>query len=261
MAYNTKPIVTDKDGKPVSQYFNPSTDQYEPVMGAGGGNRVIVYKSDGTESDVSLLPILEKLSQLTGTVIDEETRKSNELQRIEFYNQLRAMLVNGELKGDTGSNLEFTWSDTRLGVRVQGTNTYTYVDLKGAKGDIGETGSRGLQGIQGSQGLTGSRGLQGIQGIQGIVGLRGETGLKGEQGIQGETGLRGIQGIIGVTGAKGDKGEKGDIGLKGESGVSVDVSGHYYFSVVNGDLFIHYPDGGAVPDFKIDISGNLIYSM
>ena len=23
MAYNTKPIVTDKDGNPISQYYNP----------------------------------------------------------------------------------------------------------------------------------------------------------------------------------------------------------------------------------------------
>jgi len=78
MAYNTKPIIKDKDGNPISQYYNPDTDSYEPVEGSHGANKVLVENND-----LSLIPILEKLSQLTGTVIDEETRKSNELQRID----------------------------------------------------------------------------------------------------------------------------------------------------------------------------------
>ena len=84
MAYNTKPIVTDKDGNPISQYYNPDTDSYEPVEGQAGANKVVLYNADGTENNsLSLISILDKLSQLTGTVIDEETRKSNELQRID----------------------------------------------------------------------------------------------------------------------------------------------------------------------------------
>lgn len=101
MAYNTKPIVTDKDGNPISQYYNPNLDQYEAVEGSNGANKVIVYKSDGTENtDISLLPILEKLNQLTGTIIDEETRKSNEIvrqdneiDRVELYNELLIQLT------------------------------------------------------------------------------------------------------------------------------------------------------------------------
>lgn len=76
MAYNTKPIVTDKDGNPIAQYYNPETDSYEPVEGSGGANKVQV-----TNNDLSLIPILDKLSQLTGTVVDEETRKTNETDR------------------------------------------------------------------------------------------------------------------------------------------------------------------------------------
>ena len=37
MAYNTKPIVRDKDGNPITQYYNPDTDSYEPVEGQAGG--------------------------------------------------------------------------------------------------------------------------------------------------------------------------------------------------------------------------------
>lgn len=34
-------------------------------------------------------------------------------------------------KGDTGDSLEFSWNGTKLGVRVEGTTTYTYTDLIG----------------------------------------------------------------------------------------------------------------------------------
>ena len=146
MAYNTKPIVTDKDGNPISQYFNPFTDSYEAVEGNKGANKVTLYNADGSENTgLSLLPILDKLSQLTGTVIDEETRKDNELQRIAFYNQLQQMLASGEFKGDkgdrgiqgeTGKGLQFNWQGTQLGVRVEGESNYVYVDLKGDTGTI-----------------------------------------------------------------------------------------------------------------------------
>lgn len=144
MAYNTKEIIKDKDGNPISQYYNPETDQYEPVEGQAGANKVVLYNADGTENNsLSLIPILEKLSQLTGTVIDEETRKSNELQRQELYNQILNMLETGQLKGekgdkgDTGLGLEFDWQGTMLGVRVEGETEYVYVDLRGPQGPPG----------------------------------------------------------------------------------------------------------------------------
>jgi len=132
MAYNTKPIIKDIDGNPISQYYNPTTDSYEPVEGLQGANKVVLYNSDGTENNsLSLIPILDKLSQLTGTVIDEETRKSNELQRIAFYNMLQQMLVNGELKGDS---LEYNWNQTKLGIKTDKETIFQYVDLKGERG-------------------------------------------------------------------------------------------------------------------------------
>lgn len=39
-----------------------------------------------------------------------------------------------------GKGLEFQWEGTRLGVRVEGETTYTYTELKGEKGDKGDTG-------------------------------------------------------------------------------------------------------------------------
>lgn len=142
MAYNTKPIVTDVDGNPISQYYNPDTDSYEPVEGSHGANKVLVENND-----LSLIPILEKLSQLTGTVIDEETRKSNELQRIALYNQIKQMLENGELKGekgDTGIGLNYRWQGTYLGIKREDETEFVYVDLKGEKGDKGDKGDPGV---------------------------------------------------------------------------------------------------------------------
>ena len=78
MAYNTKEVLKDVDGNPISQYYDPITDSYKPVEGSSGGNKVTVENNQG----LSLIPILDKLSQLTGTVIDEESRKSNEVQTI-----------------------------------------------------------------------------------------------------------------------------------------------------------------------------------
>lgn len=147
MAYNTKEILKDKDLNPISQYFNPIADKYEVVEGANGGNKVILYNEDGTENNgLSLLPILDKLTQLTGTVIDENTRKSNELLRIALYNNIDNLLTTGQLKGDkgdTGNGLEFNWNGTQLGIRVVGQPSYTYVQLKGEKGDKGEIGETG----------------------------------------------------------------------------------------------------------------------
>ena len=47
MAYNTKPIKKDLDGKPIPQYFNPVTDEYEELRGTGGASSTILYDNNG----------------------------------------------------------------------------------------------------------------------------------------------------------------------------------------------------------------------
>ena len=44
------------------------------------------------------------------------------------------------LIGPRGKSLEFHWNGTQLGIRVEGETTYTYTELKGEKGDKGDTG-------------------------------------------------------------------------------------------------------------------------
>ena len=53
MAYNTKPIKKDVDGKPIPQYFNPVTDEYEEIRGTGGASRTILYDSSGNPVTVT----------------------------------------------------------------------------------------------------------------------------------------------------------------------------------------------------------------
>lgn len=41
MGYQDKAIITDKDRRPVPQYFNPNTNQYEVIKGRDGANSFI----------------------------------------------------------------------------------------------------------------------------------------------------------------------------------------------------------------------------
>ena len=48
MPYNTKQIKRDQQNSPIPQYFNPTTDVYEALLGRNGANRVELYGPDGT---------------------------------------------------------------------------------------------------------------------------------------------------------------------------------------------------------------------
>lgn len=50
------------------------------------------------------------------------------------------------LPGVNGKSIEFHWSGTSLGVRIEGQSTYQYVNLKGEKGDTGPPGKDGVDG-------------------------------------------------------------------------------------------------------------------
>jgi hypothetical protein len=56
MSYNTKSILKDKDGRPIPQYYNPTTDTFEPLQGASGagtfqvaGRKAQVQSGDYTQ--------------------------------------------------------------------------------------------------------------------------------------------------------------------------------------------------------------------
>lgn len=108
---------------------------------------------------------------------------------------------------------------TKTGTGTKFSFGLAFHNLKGDKGEQGETGERGPQGLQGPQGERGPQGIQGPQGEKGDTGATGPQGPKGEQGVQGEQGPQGIQGIQGEQGPKGDTGETGPEGPTGPQGI------------------------------------------
>ena len=49
MIYNQKAILKDVNGKPVPQYWNPETQQFEVIESKDGMLRVIMVDSEGRE--------------------------------------------------------------------------------------------------------------------------------------------------------------------------------------------------------------------
>lgn len=132
-------------------------------------------------------------------IANELERQENELEREKYFEDMQDKVESGYFAGEDGKNgengkgLEYDWEGTKLGVRLEGTTTYEYVDLKGDKGDRGDTGATGPQGPQGEQGLQGEQGPQGEKGQDGAIKFEELTEeeiavLKGEKGEPGATG-------------------------------------------------------------------------
>lgn len=153
--------------------------------------------------------------------------------------------------GADGSNLEFEWNGTELGVRLEGDAAFTYVDL---------VGPQGVQGEQGERGETGADGMQGPQGLQGNPGIQGETGPKGDTGDRGE---RGPAGVDGATGPAGPQGNAGPVGPQGPAGsthkqvirTDITIGTEDAFYLVLGAHEITLP-AVPVPDQLITFRGN-----
>jgi hypothetical protein len=129
LPYNTKSIKKDVDNNPIPQYYNLDTDEYEPLQGQAGASKAILQNSNGEEIPINAetftTPIVEKLNQLAGTVIDESTRQVNEtqrkaaeIQRQNLYLEVQQKLDNGEFVGATGPKGDK--GDTGAGIEVLG---------------------------------------------------------------------------------------------------------------------------------------------
>ncbi len=72
MAYNTKSIIKDVNKKPVPQYWNPETQQYEVIESKDGVLRVVMVDSEGREIQIQNLvdQISNKLDELIQVVIN-----------------------------------------------------------------------------------------------------------------------------------------------------------------------------------------------
>lgn len=55
MAYNTVSIKKDVDGKPIPQFYNALTNQYEVLQGLNGVSKTMLYDVNGNVVDISKL--------------------------------------------------------------------------------------------------------------------------------------------------------------------------------------------------------------
>lgn len=70
----------------------------------------------------------------TVRVESEDSRVENEAARQQLYDLVQSSLAEGSFNG---KDLEYNWRGSELGVRLKGEVSYTYVNLKGVKGDTG----------------------------------------------------------------------------------------------------------------------------
>lgn len=66
MAANSKPIVLDVNSKPAPQYFNPTTDAYEYLLGEAGAARSILWGPDGQALSVVARKLEVRATELEG---------------------------------------------------------------------------------------------------------------------------------------------------------------------------------------------------
>lgn len=146
---------------------------------------VMVYKN--TEEILVTNPFVYHVNK--GVLSDESLKSTNDYPAI-----IKAMQA-GELLRDydietlnrvayiidsiDGYGLQYRWDGTKLGIKREIDAAFSYVDLRGLKGETGATGAKG------------DTGPQGIQGERGFVGAKGETG---ERGLKGDTGATGTTG-------------------------------------------------------------------
>lgn len=116
-------------------------------------------------------------------------------------------------QGEPGPGLDFTWDGLRLGVRVTGDDDYTYQDLRGP---TGATGATGPQGDPGEPGPAGRDGADGRNLVFEWNGTQLGVGYEGDALIYVD--LQGAQGIQGIQGEQGPRGEQGEQGPQGERG-------------------------------------------
>ena len=169
-------------------------------------------------------------------------------------------------KGDTGdtgaAGTTFTPSVSEAGVlswsNDGGKQNPASVNIKGPKGDTGETGSKGdtgATGPQGPQGPQGETGPQGPQGDTGPQGPKGDTGATGPQGPQGETGPQGPKGATPVKGTDYfTEADKAELASAAAALVSVPDSGVYQTSYVGTGTY-----GSASPNtLSFDFAPKLV---
>jgi hypothetical protein len=137
MAYNSKAIKTDVNAKPIPQYYNPVTDEYEVLQGADGATRQVLYGPDGQPISVADNKLAVRAAELEAKI--EEVRVLlNALAGEDFATQTTLAQILGkmiaapatEAKQDSLATLVGAIEDKLDGV-IDGT-TPAKTELKGS---------------------------------------------------------------------------------------------------------------------------------
>ncbi|WP_219719857.1 BppU family phage baseplate upper protein [Clostridioides difficile] len=90
----------------------------------------------GSLDNISALPVNPTLSD---AYFVKSATIENQIDLYVWDNTNWVKVPDIKIKGENGDGLEFNWDGTRLGVRIEGQENYTYTDLKGQKGDKGDS--------------------------------------------------------------------------------------------------------------------------
>lgn len=92
MAYNTQIIKRDLQSAPIPQYFNPTNDIYEVLLGRNGANRVELYGPDG--NPISLPTALTAGGGLKVGLVDSIPAGANIIGQVKLTDGTDGLLIN-----------------------------------------------------------------------------------------------------------------------------------------------------------------------
>lgn len=164
---------------------------------------------------------IENVGDISQIVENEKIRQQNEIERKEYYNQIKQDVLDGKFKGEKGDKGE-----------------------QGIQGEQGVQGEQGIQGPPGPQGNTGPIGPQGPKGADGTMTFENLTPEQKES-LKGDIGPQGEQGIQGPQGEKGDKGDSGAIKLNCISDTEINglFQDYKYYNKASNLIFVYNSDG------------------
>jgi hypothetical protein len=135
LSYNSKAIKTDVNAKPIPQYYNPVTDEYEVLQGTGGAARQVLYGPDGQPISVADNKLAVRAAELE-TKIEAVRVLLNALTEEDFATQTTLAQIlaklDGVIDGTTGAARQVLYGsdgqpisivDNKLAVRAEEVET------------------------------------------------------------------------------------------------------------------------------------------
>lgn len=127
MAYNTEAIKNDVNNKPIPQYFNPETNQYEPLEGSDGASKVKgIVVVDGNDmlfqGNLSLIGESQSLPPQSSKVVTIQSEPTNkDYVYIGYTSDTPVDAENHMFTLSPGSSVTFTIKDISK-ISVNGTS-------------------------------------------------------------------------------------------------------------------------------------------